>query len=356
MVLLTSSTVSAIVSMGVIALFTVLLFFSGYVLQQQSVRSIQSALRPPTDPAPVKGHGAAFQRPAQKRALSDLDLGLGVDQEILQGSQDRHSSFSSKGNYAYLQLLSSPDPSAICSAILFFKQLATNGTVIQDRLFMYPQQWDRMSAKKLGKTASVALSILRTASIKYGIWLLPIDMTAATSQGYESTDTKLLRLGQIQFMQYDSVLYVQTPGIILDTERLDEVLLSRPLPLKHDKNRLESYNNEAWIPMPLRAERDNRLPPVYLITVNNVGGGHIEARTHIPNVALPGFGSLITPPWGYKPGDTGEAMQQPAYVYFENDRDGHVKWAGNPLFGTWRAQQYEVCEGLDLDDEIYHEQ
>jgi hypothetical protein len=324
--------------MGVIALFTILLFFSGYALQQQSVRNIQSALRPPPDPIPVKGPGATFQKLAQKRGLAGSGLGPLADQEILIGSQDGHtsSSSSSKGNYAYLQLLSSPDPSDICSAILFFK---------------------RMSAKKLGKPASIALSILRAASIKYGIWLLPIDMTAATSQGYEATDTKLLRLGQIQFMQYDSVLYVQTPGMILDTERLDEVLLSRPLPLRHDKNRPESFNNEAWIPMPLRAERDNHLPPVYLITVNNVGGGHVEARTHIPNIALPGFGSLVTPPWGFKPGDTGDGtIQQPAYVYFENDRDGQVKWAGNPLFGTWRAQQYEVCEGLDLDDDIYHEQ
>lgn len=354
MVLLTSSTVSAIISMGVIALFTILLFFSGYVLQQQSVRNIQNALKPPPDPAPMKEYGAAFQK-AQKRGLSGSNLGLGDDQEILRGSQNHHAS---KGNYAYLQLLSSPDASDICSAILFFKQLATNGTAIQDRLFMYPQQWDRMSAKKLGKPASVALSILRAASIKYGIWLLPIDMTAATSQGYETTDTKLLRLGQIQFMQYDSVLYVQSPGMILDTERLDEVLLSRPLPGRHDKNRPESFNNEAWIPVPLRAERDNHLPPAYLITVNNVGGGQVEARTHIPNIGLPGFGGLIAPPWGYKTGDSGdESFQQPAYVYFENDRDGQVKWAGNPLFGTWRAQQYEVCEGLDFDDDnIYHEQ
>lgn len=349
MVLLTSSTVSAIVSMGVIAIFTTLLFFSGYVLQQQSVKSIQHALRSPAEQGPVMGHGSSgstFQKPAQKRGLSDSDLGLMADQETLRGSQGHHE--SSRGNFAYLQLLSRPDPSDICSAVLFFKQLATNGTAVQDRLFMYPEEWDRMSSKKLGKPASIALSILRTASIKYGIWLLPIDMTAATSKGYASTNTKLLRLGQTQFMQYDSVLYVQTPGMILDTERLDEVLLSRPLPLRHDKNRPESYNNEAWIPMPLRVERDAALPPVYLITVNNVGHGNIEVRTHVPNVALPGFGNLITGPWGVKPEyNVDGVVQQPGYVYFESDRDGQVKWAGNPLFGTWRAQQFEVCEALD---------
>ncbi|KAI9930016.1 hypothetical protein AWENTII_003523 [Aspergillus wentii] len=347
MVLLTSSTVSVIISTGVISLFTLLLFLSGYVLQQQSVRSIQNALRPDPAPNPVlnparHGSSRSSSQKAERGLLSDI---------VPDGPV-------TSGNFAYLQLLSTPDPSNICSAILFFKHLATNGTAIQDRLFMYPQEWDQMSAKKLSKPVSTALSLLRAASLKYNIWMLPIDMTAATSAGYTPTDTKLLRLGQIQFLQYDSVLYVQTPGLLLDTEKLDSVVLSRPLPLRHDKNRPDSYNNEAWIPMPLRAERDDTLPPVYLITVNNIGSGHIEARTHIPNVAIPGFGQLVTGPWGAKSTKDSDydADQQPGYVFFEHDRDGHVRWADNPLFGTWRAQQYEVCDGLDLDDAIHDEE
>jgi hypothetical protein len=340
--------------MGVVCIFTLLLFLSGYVLQQQSVKSIQHAIRPPPDTASESRHGYPGST-FQKRDSSDSDLDSGDDQDTPRASRDRNS--GSRGNFAYLQLLSEPDPSDICSAVLFFKQLATNGTSVQDRLFMYPQEWDRMSAKQLGKSASAALSILRAASIKYGIWLLPIDMTAATSAGYSATNTKVLRLGQIQFMQYDSVLYVQTPGMILDTERLDDVLFSRTLPGRHDKNRPESFNNEAWIPMPLRANREADLPPVYLITVNNLGGGSVETRTHIPNIHLPEFGGLVAGPWGVKPKSIdGEPVQQPAYVYFENDRDGHVKWAGNPLFGSWRAQQSEVCPGLDLDGDYYHDE
>lgn len=71
MVLLTSSTVSVILSTGVVCLFTLLLFLSGYVLQQQSVRSIQSALRPPGVPDPVTGHGSAGSS-FQKREQSTL--------------------------------------------------------------------------------------------------------------------------------------------------------------------------------------------------------------------------------------------------------------------------------------------
>ncbi|KAF5858900.1 hypothetical protein ETB97_003606 [Aspergillus alliaceus] len=327
MVLLTSSTVSVILSSGVICIFTLLLFLSGYVLQQQSVRSIQHAIKPLHPPDPI-----ANLPPHQDSTKRNHIL---PDQHV------------PRGNYAYLQLLSTPDPSNICSAILFFKTLSTNHTAIQDRLFMYPQEWDQI-AHDHTNPISKALSLLRTASLKYGIWLLPIDMTAATSAGYAPTDTKLLRLGQIQFMQYDSVLYVQTPGLLLDTEKLDAMLLSRPLPGRHDKTRPESYNNEAWIPMPLRPDRDLALPPVYLVTVNNVGSGQVEARGHVPNVALPGFGSLVTGPWGAQ--SAGGDGEQPGYVFFEHDDDGHVRWAGNSLFGPWRAGQYDVCEGMDFDD------
>lgn len=345
MVLLTSSTVSVILSTGVISVFTILLFLSGYTIQQRSVRNIQHALRPAVSPDPKIGHGSAGSsfHGTKRSLLSDL---------AADDADDASSQSPAGGNYAYLQLLSTPDPSNICSAILFFKQLTSNGTVIQDRLFMYPQEWDMMPASQQSESVSTALSLLRDASLKYGIWLLPIDMTTATSAGYATTDTKLLRLGQIQFMQYDSVLYVQTPGMLLDTGKLDDVLLSRPLPLRHDKSRTDSFNNEAWIPMPLRADRDANLPPVYLITVNNVGSGHIEARGHVPNTALPGFGGLVTGPEGAQSSqeEDYDAEKQPGYVFFEHDDDGHVKWARNPLFGSWRAQQYQVCEGLDFDD------
>ena len=247
-----------------------------------------------------------------------------------------------QGNYAYLQLLSHPDPSDICSAILFFKMLATGKTAVHDRLFMYPQEWDQMTPTS--KNVSEALAILRAASRKYDIWLLPIDMSPATSQGYASTDAKLLRLGQVQFMQYDSVLYLRTPGLLLDAKKLDEMFLSWPLPLQYDKNRPESYNNVAWIPMPLRAEKDVSLPPAYLITVNSLGH-RVEARTHVPNISLPGFRELVASP------DI-EDPDLPAYIFFKQDKDGHVHWEGNRWFGAWRVAQNEVCDSLDLENKL----
>jgi len=357
MVLLTSSTVSVVLSSGVVCMFTFLLFLSGYVLQQQSVRSIQDALRNPAPTSAARSfmprngvHNDIYESQKDGQGdLSDLKYGGVTGQNILadlESNGGKTNPAGKGGNYAYLQLLSTPDPSNICSAILFFKRLAESGTAVQDRLFMYPQDWDVMTPASKG--VSTALSLLRSASSKYNIWLLPIDMSAATKSGYEPTDSRLLRLGQIQFLQYDSVLYLRTPGLLLDAKKLDLFLLSRPLPLKHDRNRPESYNNEAWSPMPLRPDREAALPPVYLIAVNNVGD-HVEARTHVPNMAIPEFRGLVTGPGGVGADDVGDAERQPAYVFFEQDDDGHVRWKGNPLFGTWRAQQNEVCEGLDLE-------
>ena len=62
MVLLTSSSISVVLSSGVVCIFTFLLFLSGYVVQQQTVRSLQAALHPPPMPTPTlpvyfqKGH------------------------------------------------------------------------------------------------------------------------------------------------------------------------------------------------------------------------------------------------------------------------------------------------------------
>ncbi|RAL12711.1 uncharacterized protein BO97DRAFT_477710 [Aspergillus homomorphus CBS 101889] len=315
MVLLTSSTVSVIISSGVICVFTFALFLSGYVLQQQSVRNIQHAIRAPDRPSgPLYRDNVKNNNP---EIFANTEPQIPNQQPILPPQEERTQdqeqeqdqpatdpippSSPPQGNYAYLQLLSSPNPTTICSAILFFQHLATNHTKIQDRLFMYPREWDSIPPTTTSQSPSEAeqitqaLTLLRHASLQYGIWLLPIDTTAAA--GARLTDTKLLRLGQIQFVPYDSVLYLPSPGLVLDTAKLDSVLLGRPLPGRFEAARLDSVSNPAWVPVPLRPEREERLPSTaYLVTVNNVGNGvpMVEARGHVLNSELEGFGGLVS--------------------------------------------------------------
>jgi hypothetical protein len=343
MVLLTASTVSTLFTSSVICLFTLLLFFSGYLLQQQSVRNIQHVLRVPSPHLQLRdGTGNRLlveHENSQKAAARDSLNHNSRDGTWPNPEPNARQGEDTQRSYAYLQLLSRPDVSDICSAVLFFKTLAGGRTTIQDRLFMYPQEWDSMASTY--KNVSTALSILQAASSKYDIWLLPIDMSLASSQGFMATDSKLLRLGQIQFMPYDGVLYLRTPGLLLDAQKLDRMLLSWPLPRA---NTPASHSSQAWTPMPLRAERDASLPPAYLITVNSLGE-RVEAQTHVPNSALPAFRDLIA-------GPDIEDPDLPAYVFFDQDEEGHVRWEGNRWFGAWRAQQYQVCDGVDLDGDL----
>ncbi|QKX63509.1 uncharacterized protein TRUGW13939_10680 [Talaromyces rugulosus] len=324
MVLLTSGTVATLL-IPITCVCTFSIFLAGYALQQHSVRKIQDAIRPydviPTIPD-------EFSHDNTRETITDPKTGELVT--------------INKGNFAYVQLLSEPNPSDICSSILFFKKLIDGESEIGDRLFMYPEEWDMIASSD--PNINAALSTLQTASKKYDFWLLPISMNLVTQQGYSLTDSKLLRLGEIQFMRYDSVLYLRSPGFLLDAKELDKMLLSRPLPLKYDINRLESYRNEAWIGMPLLAHQEARLPPVYLISVNTMRN-RVEARTHIPNVAMRGFGDLAAGPT-YKC----TSGIDPAYVFFEWDEDRHnTKQEDNPYYHQWRKEQTQVCKEVNFD-------
>ncbi|PYI14986.1 hypothetical protein BO99DRAFT_393671 [Aspergillus violaceofuscus CBS 115571] len=348
MVLLTSSTVSVIISSGIICTFTFLLFLSGYVLQQQSVRNIQHAIRAP-ELSPLNEDQSLLLNtpPTQQKPIT---------QDPIPASQ---------GTYAYLQLLTRPDPSHICSAILFFHSLTaatdpTNRTRIQDRLFMYPREWDQLYAPgpsppfnppstspSKHSTITQALTHLRTAALANSIWLLPID--TSSPPGTQTTDTQLLRHGQMQFVNYDSVLYLQTPGLVTDVTNLDAVLLSHPLPGKHDPARPDSYNNPAWMAVPLRPDRERVLPGdgAYLVTVNRVGSvGQVEARGHVMRreVRDGGFGGLVRGVAEDTWGDTG-----PGYVVFGTEEDGRARWERNELYGAWRRGVEGVCPGVGFE-------
>lgn len=87
MVLLTSSSISVAISSGVVCLFTFLLFLSGYVVQQQTVRSLQAALHPPPMPTPTlpvyfqKGHEGELTETAKMTDVVEAsEVG---DQEVI---------------------------------------------------------------------------------------------------------------------------------------------------------------------------------------------------------------------------------------------------------------------------------
>ena len=74
MVLLTSSTISVAISSSIVCTFTFLLFMSGYVMQQQTVKSLQDALHAPPVPKPMPTLPPQFQKPAVESADPVLEV------------------------------------------------------------------------------------------------------------------------------------------------------------------------------------------------------------------------------------------------------------------------------------------
>lgn len=74
MVLLTSSTISVAISSCIICMFTFLLFMSGYVMQQQTVKSLQDALHAPPVPRPTPTLPPQFQKLTADSATPVLEL------------------------------------------------------------------------------------------------------------------------------------------------------------------------------------------------------------------------------------------------------------------------------------------
>ena len=74
MVLLTSSTISVVISSSIVCMFTFLLFMSGYVMQQQTVKSLQDALHAPPVPKPMPTLPAQFQKLSVESAVPVLEV------------------------------------------------------------------------------------------------------------------------------------------------------------------------------------------------------------------------------------------------------------------------------------------
>ncbi len=92
MVLLSSSAVSVILSSGLICFFTFLLFISGYVIQQQTVRSLQEALHPP--PMPTATLPVYFQDLTKKTEAQQKIVAEKVTQETISGLDSMKSAES----------------------------------------------------------------------------------------------------------------------------------------------------------------------------------------------------------------------------------------------------------------------
>ncbi|EXJ94051.1 hypothetical protein A1O1_02444 [Capronia coronata CBS 617.96] len=255
MVLLTSSAVSVAISSSVVCLFTFLLFLSGYVLQQQTVRALQEALRQPREPRPVPTLPPQFQHLTNEttsvtvegrsdgvgsmtipiegtdNTRDDLNsiqipvIAEDASQIPLAGREDippvppqsDHSLDRDRQPQRLAYIFALLKPSDLCAVLLFAKQQRSSSQLASEPsiVLLYPSTWETASSS----LQSSALSYMRDVQDLYDLVYHPVQIR-------RDWDVKAQLLGELQWKHwdYDRALYLRTPGLLLDSKMLDSSL------------------------------------------------------------------------------------------------------------------------------------
>ncbi|MCJ1421624.1 hypothetical protein MMC32_007990 [Xylographa parallela] len=200
------------ISSGIIFIFTSLLFLSGYVLQQQTVRSLQAAIHPPPPPVPSASPSAtALARPFGHPPGSN---GYASYQKLLGGLAPDIDWKKA----AYVQLVTAH--MTVCNAVMIFAELATQKSRAQ-RVLLYPKMWDqnieqdRLKALELERS----MRLIRVAAVRYGVVLAPIEGMLDAGEG--NIEAAFPLSGLLSLTRFDHVVYLRPSGLIIDSSLLD---------------------------------------------------------------------------------------------------------------------------------------
>lgn len=372
MVLLTSSSISVLVSTGVIFLFTFLLFLSGYVLQQQTVRSLQLALHPP--PLPKSTLPVYFQelQEQEKDAKVTVDTKettvvlqqlfnaetveptvpkefgsppgskghVSYEQGVSSGQpneETKHHEIEveaalaaesirpvARGDLAYAQVLTAP--SQICSALVFFQTLIEQGTSVHGRMILYPAIWEQHTASD---AVSSALALMRIMGERHRITCAPISVGESMSD--QVIDMALLSSLMEYSFPYDRTLFLRSPGLVANVRALDEAMQASTT----------GATAKHWKKLP----EETTGPPSALLMSSSVlvpsDDLVIEALTSHDNQ--------------HKEEMEIEALATRAgYIHFDNAELDHRRrereWSHGGLFDRYEKSTAEVCKGVTFNE------
>ncbi|KAK0283357.1 hypothetical protein LTR91_002735 [Friedmanniomyces endolithicus] len=244
-ILLSQGQVSVVASSTVVLIFTFLLFFSGYIIQQRTVTGLQAAIRPRIPKAPVSI--LQLQRQAQDTEDGQTEL------------QSSSRLFNNKARIAYTRLSALEDTRAeinwqrlahvqlarnhhdVCNSIMVLAELYRLKSPAR-RVLMFPQEW---AVEKEGKGMRGDFSdpflassrrLLRMAARRYGVELRPVGSVVngtkeGEDEGGETSGGVYSLASAYALTEFDRVLSIETPGLLLDATPLDAVLaFTEPAP------------------------------------------------------------------------------------------------------------------------------
>lgn len=214
--LLTSSQVSVILSAAIVFLFTLALFLSGYVLQQRYVHNLQLAIKPrlpkplpPPKPIEAPTLDLKWARPVGSRPE--------VDETYEQYIAGQTMDWSRLG---YVQVVR--EHVELCSAVMLLSDLHKMKSPAK-RILMFPRMWLEPSEDdKYSPEMSTTRRLLRTAARRYGVTLMPMEPIV---EGADVTLPSSYSLASLySLVDYERILYLQGPGVLLDASALDSLL------------------------------------------------------------------------------------------------------------------------------------
>lgn len=403
MVLLTSSAISVVISGAIVFLFTFLLFLSGYVLQQQTVRSLQEALQAPIEVRVQLPPG--YQR--NFKSAEDVLLAVAEEQDVvveqpeplddggkptgqtveivleqttqpdLQPSSDEVSkeptpqqlwhaqidkssnqqqpiatqqpqiridpSPFTTGNNIEMRLayvLSLPSPSDLCSALLFTKWHRENSAHPASQfniIYLYPSNWETSPNNAVYKDA---LRLLIESEHKYSVLLHPVQISKVWT-GIDVESQLLSELARNPWI-YDRVMYLRSPGILIDAARLDDAVVSSymtPGIVKMQWTKLKA---------PVRRSAATSLRPDVLLFAQGRGlmvpaaGSARSVAARADSARDDGYGEEMKDDW---------TARDAAYVLFEEDDlilRRKEKIARDDLTTRFERERQAICEGTLL--------
>ncbi|KAF4538782.1 Glycosyltransferase family 8 [Lasiodiplodia theobromae] len=211
MVLLTGGQVSMAISSAIVFIFTFLLFLSGYILQQQTVRGIQEAIKPRL-PQPTKSVPEEPFNPNARLA------------RVLGSRDPKHEKFIEETQVdwrrlGYVQLVT--DHRDVCTAVMQFAELHREKSPAT-RVLMFPRAWIEDEEEE-DPYLDTSRRLLRAAVRRYRVVLRPVDPIIK-----DSVPPKYSLASFFSLIDFDRLLYLAPSGVIIDSLAMDALLAFSP--------------------------------------------------------------------------------------------------------------------------------
>jgi len=158
----------------IVFIFTTLLFLSGYVLQQQTVRNLQAALKPPPPPpSQTLSLSASASASAVARVFGDPPCSPGrvAYEEYLTEARPQGGWMK----VAYVQVVT--EHLHLCNMVMLFAELARQKSKAE-RVLLYPKVWNRRDGtdqESLNLYTETTRRLLKMASDRYGVVLRTVE-------------------------------------------------------------------------------------------------------------------------------------------------------------------------------------